>query len=313
MSVSTQEMAALLAGLQSHANGPGRLVRPPIEPLTCSTCREPLDRFHADIGTHPGCDVLPLVPFVSPAPTIGELRHILMDYDANSPRSKQTAIGPSEIATPCDRRLAYALSGTPEQPSGRLKWEAMIGTAVHAVIAKALHEENTRLGRQRWLVEQRVRPDPQIFGSCDAYDTDIDTVIDWKVVGKSSLDKYRRGPGPQYEGQSHLYGRGWQREGRTPVAVRVVFLPRASSFDDGHEWTAAYSRATADSALDRMYSIVERLSEVSAAEIPATPGAACWFCPFLRRGQAADACGCPGDEATDAKRSAKFSEGLIAS
>jgi hypothetical protein len=277
-------------------------------------CGEPLHELLTD-DTHPTCEPEP------PASTIAELRRILIDFDNNSPRSQQVTIGPSEIATPCDRRLSYRIRSTPERHDGRVKWAPLLGTAIHAVNAQALEAENERLGRQRWLVEERVHPDEAISGNCDAYDTDTDTVVDWKLVGPTRLEFYRRhGPGAQYEGQIQMYGRGWQRAGRRPRWVRIVFLPRSTDFDEAYEWTAPYDQAAADACLDRLYRLIVLGKDLGLdddptmwAAVPASPGKDCRFCPYHRRGTPADATGCPGDVAADERREQKFTEGLIAS
>lgn len=334
--ISAAELARVLAGI--GAPPPVANVPPPtaahadaaeatralatLAPLTpqllCTVCRGPLDQAHIDQGTHAACD-----PFVDPGPpppsTLADLRDILIHYDRTRPRSLQTEIGPSEIAVACDRRLGYALRGTPEQPDGRVPWAPLLGTAVHAMLAEALMLDNERLGRERWLIERKVWPDPGVFGHCDALDTDHDTVLDWKLVGKTTLTSVKRhGAGPQYKGQSHLYGRGWQRVGFAPRYVRVVFLARSHDIDESEEWTEPYSRVTADGLIDRMYGVLTMTAELNVeanpgawAEVPALPGRDCRLCPFYRRGGPADATGCPGDVEADARRDAKFRDGLI--
>jgi hypothetical protein len=261
----------------------------------------------------------------APASTIADLRGILVDFEANSARSSQVAPGPSELAVGCDRRLAYRTLSTPERPDGRVKWAPMIGTAVHALIAEALHADNQAAmaaGAEtaRWLVEERVWPDASISGSCDAYDTVNDMVVDWKVVGPSSLTKYRRhGPGPQYEGQIQLYGRGWERAGRRPRWVRIVFLARSHDYEQAWEWTAPYNAAAAEAVLDRLYRLVALTGDLKLADnpdlwgaVPANPGDDCRYCPYLQRGIPAPTnTGCPGDVAADARRTERFTDGLI--
>jgi hypothetical protein len=313
MSVSQAELDALLAGLT-----------PAPSELLCTVCGTRLDEMHRDVGTHPTCEPEPAAAEEPPS-TIAALRGILVDFEANSARTLQVAPGPSEIAVGCDRRLAYRTLSTPEQPDGRVKWAPLIGTAVHALIAEALHADNQRTmaagaQRARWLVEERVHPDPAVSGSCDAYDTETDTVVDWKVVGPTSLTKYRRhGPGPQYEGQIQIYGRGWQRAGRSPHWVRIVFLARGHDYEQAYEWTAPYSRTAADAAIDRLYRIVALTADLKLADtpalwgaVPANPGDDCRYCPYHRRGRPADDTGCPGDVAADERRDQKFTEGLIA-
>lgn len=319
MNISTAEMSALLAGITSHEP-----TMPEDAPkgtdLLCRVCGTRLDEFLAPIGTHPLCDEVMDPSTPKPPSTLPALRGALMEQELARPRSTQVALGPSEIAVECDRRLGYSLRGAPSLDDGRLPWPAIIGTAVHAVIADSFIAENAAIGHERWLVEQRVWPDPSISGSTDAYDTENEMVIDWKVVGTTSLKRYiSKGPGAQYEGQIQLYGLGWQRAGRVPKWVRIVFLPRATGFDDAYEWTAPYSRVAAEAVMERMYATSNLLQDLDVTNnpslwgaVPASPSRMCVWCPYFRRDRAADESGCPGDVKAYAKSDAKFTEGLIA-
>lgn len=305
-------------------DAPGRereYVPPRPSPYRCTVCGGEMDAFHSAIGTHPSCDPEP-APIADPPSTIADLAEVLVEYDHGSERSMQKEIGPSELAVPCERQLAYRLHGKSENPDGRVKWPALQGTAMHALVAEALRKDNARIGRERWLIEREVWPDPHIKGHADLYDTDTNTVIDWKLVGKSRLDVYRRkGPGDRYEGQAQLYGLGYQRAGFPVRFIRVVFLPRTHDFSEAYEWTAAYSRKAAEAWLDRMYRLMDTLhTEVNPSSdphvwesIPATPSDDCRFCPYFRRGRAADGTGCPGDVEAQARRDARFDDGLIPS
>jgi PD-(D/E)XK nuclease superfamily len=289
----------------------------------CLACQRPLDAAFIGDGIHPACDEPPPNrDDEPPPPTLPVLTEALARLDANRPRSLQTSIGPSELATPCPRRLAYGLAHLPRSTrTAHVAWAAWIGTAMHAMIAEALRGHNERLGRERWLIEEEVRPDPAIYGSCDAFDCDTDTVIDWKLVGASSLTRYAtKGPGEQYRGQIQLYGRGWQQAGRRPKWVRIVFLPRASHrITDTYEWTEPYDWRRAEETLDRMYQLAQHVNSPdfnvqSRAwdDIEARPGRDCNYCPFHRPGPPADHTGCPGDVEAEERRLAKFSEGIIA-
>lgn len=305
MSVSQTELAALLASIGAPTREDAAMaaladLKP--EPV-CRVCHLLLDTRHVDLGTHAECDPL-RHDGLPPAPTLPDLSAALVDYEQNSARSQQVAVGPSEIGVGCDRRLGYSLRNAPKQPEHGVKWAPLLGTAVHALIADALKAANDRAGRMRWLVEQRVQPDPAISGSCDAYDTDTNTVIDWKLVGKSTIEKAQRnGPGDQYEKQIHVYGRGWQRIGHDPLWVRIVFLPRWShKIDDAYEWTAPYSRLTAERALTRLRDVDARLTALDVdahserwAQVAATPTSdACYWCPYHRAGPGIDFYGCAG-------------------
>ena len=45
--------------------------------------------------------------------TADEVRRLIIDHDAARPRSQQTHIGPSDLSSPCDRKLVYHLAGVP--------------------------------------------------------------------------------------------------------------------------------------------------------------------------------------------------------
>lgn len=151
-------------------------------PPLCRDCGTELapDLAENNRGLHLGC-----TPPEGPDSTVAEMRDVFITHDANSPRSLQTAIGPSEIGVSCDRALAHRVAGTPRRDDVRVPWAPILGTAIHAYVADMLRAENTRMSRQRWVVEERVWMTEEISGSCDAYDDDNNMVIDWKGL---SLD-----------------------------------------------------------------------------------------------------------------------------
>src|SRR5690606_10389784 len=172
-----------------------------------------------------------------PPSTVAEMRDVLTSLDASRPRSRQTRLGPSELGTPCQRQLAMKLAGIPRRPADkRPPWAPMQGTAIHALMEEALRYHNARLGRQRWVIEERLQIDAEIAGHGDAYDTDTGTVVDWKYVGTTALRDLRRNvPNeqlvkPDYRVQAHLYGYGHERAGRQVRWVRLVFLARSHDF-----------------------------------------------------------------------------------
>jgi hypothetical protein len=283
-------------------------------------CGEPLDASLAEgdgTGLHPGC-VAPL------APVLPALAGILQRHQADQPRSRQRRIGPSQIGEPCDRALAYRLAGVPEVRDEGLKWAPLVGTWAHAGIAEALHQENARLGRQRYMVEQRVTVSEElgIGGTVDCYDTDTGEIIDWKLTGRTRVDHYRRhGPGEVYRTQVQLYGLGWHNAGQTPRSVRLALLPKWSrSLLDGYEWAEPFDPDVAQAALTRLRRLrylVDALgvqtTPANWALIPGQVGNGCSLCDWRRPGGPADATGCPGNTTHLKQRAeASFGKGLVA-
>lgn len=251
-----------------------------------------------------------------PAPEAGnselaaQLRHVIIDAAENAPRSLQADLGPSEAGVECPRRLAYRLmnwtkpeGNTPQQPGGD-PWPSTVGTAVHAWLADTFGKDTSG----RWLVENWLRIAPPLVpgGSCDLYDTHTETVIDWKIVGPTSMRNYKNnGPRRQYVVQAHLYGLGWELAGRHPKRVALAFLPRGGYLSGMWVWSEPYDRQIALDALARLGSIRDLTEAITAAGqigysagwelIPAEPSHSCAWCPWYRPGSADLTSGCPGD------------------
>ncbi len=239
-----------------------------------------------------------------PPSTVVELEQILARHEADRPRSKQTALGPSEVGMECQRALAYRLLNTPEKPDPRLPWAPFIGTAVHASIAEALEAENKRLGRERWIVEQRVTAADDLSGSCDAFDTDHNTVVDWKVLGDKSLGTLPHHMSPEYETQAHIYGLGYENAGHTVEWVRICMLTRSShDFRQSREWTRPYDRAHAERALARLAETKRLITGLRLAagdkgwaDVPGKSSKPCNWCRYYLAGPRPVRAGCPGQE-----------------
>jgi hypothetical protein len=261
----------------------------------------------------------------TPPSTVGELRQVLMDFEASRPRSMQKELGPSELGTPCRQQMARKLAGAPRQPATEPAWAPFQGTAVHASMEDVVAYWNNQLGRERWLAEDRLvvieplpGPDgepafPGIAGNGDAYDTDHGMVVDWKHVGTTALKKLlaaKRAGKPskeqvsqEYRVQGHLYGMGHANKGRDVRYVRLVLLARSWQYDDSAEWTEPYDERIATWAINRYYDVVAQVAELDLTAHPgqitavqASPSSdACKFCPFLIPGRPSDWNGCAGN------------------
>lgn len=199
----------------------------------------------------------------------------------NQPRSLQKTIGPSELGTPCDHCLAAKLAGW-EKLERDVAWLPFIGTCVHNYLEDLFEQkrvEDIADGHSgMFQAERRVQPGlirgEPLTGSTDLYLEHLDSVgspgmtIDWKIVGKSTLDKVKRsGPSPQYQAQAHLYALGWNNAGWPTSHVAIYFMPRnAPNLRDGHIWTARYDEQAALAAIDRankLASVLDGLEQFS--------------------------------------------------
>jgi hypothetical protein len=233
------------------------------------------------------------------------LRRLFLDAivwaDANSDRSIQTTIGPSELGNACMRRLGYSLAGTVPVNTSADPWYAIIGTSVHAWLASGLERyQRDALGRDpltnpRWLLEQQVwTGDPNCpSGHCDLYDLDTETVVDWKVVGPTTMQKVKTlGPAEYYKIQGHTYGKGWRRAGRDVQRVAIVFLPRNAPLNQTYLWIEPFDESVADRALSRLGAIGQASKLIEVYRLPTADG--CTWCPYHRPHTGTDLRGCAG-------------------
>lgn len=237
----------------------------------------------------------------------------ILDADANSPRSQQKAIGPSEVGEPCERQLAYKIHDWPETNTARDPIAAIIGTGFHLWIGERFEARNTQLGGGRYKVEDRVtvRDSPiesaRLAGSADLYDRLIAANLDWKLVGTSSHDKYRRqGPGEKYRIQAHLYGLGQANAGEHVERVVIVFIARYHELKV-HVWSEQYDPQVAHDALARLDRIRAQVLTLDPetnparwADFPIPEKPNCRFCPYLKPGSADLSQGCPGGGSANA-------------
>lgn len=246
--------------------------------------------------THPG---------ITAEQVADELLDIVADSIRNQPRTLQKRIGPSEIDTPCPRRLAYKLLDQPERER-MVAWKATVGTALHSHLADVFDQYNlihaAETGwQERFYVETRVSvgeiDGQEVTGSADLFDRVTLTNWDWKLVGPTQLKKYKKnGPGRQYRGQAHLYGRGWQRAGLGCRHVGIVFFARNGEFADTHVWTEPYDEQVAIDALQRLEGIAIATRMVGPQILDQLDAVDdyCNYCPYFHPGSVDLARGCPG-------------------
>jgi hypothetical protein len=185
------------------------------------------------------------------------------------PRSLQRAIGPSQLGTTCTKHLLHMLNHDPEPIRGAIPWLPTIGTAVHSLLRDVFDGcTDQQLNPPRYLVEHRVEvgnvAGVPITGSSDLFDTHSGTVVDWKIIGKTVMQDYRRkGPRPSYRAQAHLYGRGFALQGYQVNTVMLAFLPRNElSLNARYFWSEPYDERVALAALDRATALTNLIKAV---------------------------------------------------
>lgn len=202
---------------------------------------------------------------------IGDLRGIITHAIDNAPRSLQAQLGPSDIGTGCDRCLAHMLAGSAkrQQPT---PWLPTIGTAVHEWLETTVLRHMGDTGSDRYLPEVTVtvgdlRGQP-ITGHADLFDVHAGAVIDFKIVGKRTLDEAKRGPKATYRNQIHLYGAGVAALGFDVRHVAIWHMPRnAISLDAGHVHTEPWDPQVADDALQRANALAGGVDALGLAAV----------------------------------------------
>lgn len=197
--------------------------------------------------------------------TRDDVRKIVENAILNQPRTLQQTIGPSEIGTDCDRCLGHKLAGTPKRQE--VAWLPYVGTAMHSQLERVLEAAGNRWSTEvRLLVGQIDGHD--ILGSCDLFDAETGTTVDYKLVGKTTLTSARIGPSQQYRIQAHLYGRGWANDEYDVNTVAIWYLPRnAVSLEQSIWWQEPYDEQIALDALARADALAQAIRILGSEQV----------------------------------------------
>lgn len=227
------------------------------------------------------------------------LKQLVRNHDASRPRSLQKRIGPSDVGTPCARRLMYRLVNVDPVNTDSDPWAAIVGTAVHEWLRAAADAENERLGRDRYLTEVKVTLPGYMTGSADLVDLDTNTVIDHKVVGAAALKRVKAGAvSEQYRTQLHIYGLGLQLAGVPIEHVAIAYWSRSGALKDALFWTEPINHELVEAALRRLDALKE-LASLGPAALPLVPtaDAFCLYCPHYLPAATDLETACPGHQA----------------
>lgn len=247
-------------------------------------------------------------PVVTQAVPMGDLgkqltamfKEIFRQYTTMRGRSTQTTLGPSQVGTPCDRRLAmHLMEMKPVNPGGD-GWAAFEGTCVHVGLEEMMTWADANSGR--FATEVRVTfPNKNVpHGTLDLLDRVLCMVDDHKVQGQFAADKLRReGPSPEYRIQLHVYAFGASIRGEKITHVGLISWPRDKpNLDNLYVWTEPYDPAIAREALARVDGIADKIElmqkelepdgdwakprDWEVAERFQIDNSHCTYCPFLQ-------------------------------
>jgi len=280
----------------------------------CQKCGVRLDDLLIRLGDtlHPTC-----VPRDALTILAEDIRSDIVDVirwtDNHSSRSLQKTIGPSELGDSCERKIAYRLAGVNEVNEWADPLPAIVGTAIHAWLERAINKFQAVHHMDRWVTESTVRVDALLRGHVDLYDRETYTIIDFKTMSPTKMKEFKsKGPSDVHIDQVNLYAMGKRNAGEPVRFVSLIAVPRSGWLSDVRVWVGAYEPERAQRALDRMYGIADKLigmgDKIDFASLPASPGRGCSFCPWYVGGDRdASESGCPGDSVAAME---KFAAGL---
>lgn len=188
------------------------------------------------------------------AARVKELFYAYDNRRSSDNRSAQATMGPSEMGTPCDRRLALSLMRMPPVNPGGDGWAAFVGTCIHAGLEQMFMWADAGTGR--FAVEQRLEFDSKYVpkGTADLIDRTLFMLDDHKCQGRWSRNKLRaQGPSRTYRVQAHVYAHGARKRGEKIERVAIISWPRdEATLDDLYVWTEPYRPDIVQEAFDRV-------------------------------------------------------------
>jgi len=166
--------------------------------------------------------------------------------DAGRSRSVQVQIGPSEVGG-CRRKVWYRLNDQPETNGNELKLAAIMGTAIHSEIEKALADNKDV------LVETEVEYDG-MKAHIDCFIPSTGQVIDWKTSKVRNLSYF---PSTQQRWQVQLYGYLLSKNGYQVNQVSLCAIARDGDERNIKVHSEDYDEAIALEALGWLAAVKE--------------------------------------------------------
>ncbi len=170
-------------------------------------------------------------------------------------RAPMGNIGPSMLGG-CERKMGYQLAFGSDGYRDDDSWLATIGTAGHAWLDDVIKRQVEPDGTRRWYGSKWITI--PVRGVIDVYDAHRREIVDFKIVGATTLGKARKGEvDRKYDVQLDVYGVGMIAAGYAVDKVAALFLPKTQGLGKA-VW---YSRPL---DVGRAVAAVSRKNEVAA-------------------------------------------------
>ena len=206
---------------------------------------------------------------------------VLHEKDASKSRSKQKKVGPSEIGG-CRRKVWYRLNDQPETNDDLSKLAAIMGTAIHAEIEKAMQAADPT--GKKYMVETEVEYG-DIKAHVDLFVPETGDVIDWKTSKVRNLSYF---PSLQQRWQVQVYGYLLAKNGYAVNRVSLCAIARDGDERDVKVHTEDYNESIALEALGWLAAVKE------AKEAPAPEKDASYCQHYCKFYDASGQMGCVG-------------------
>jgi CRISPR/Cas system-associated exonuclease Cas4 (RecB family) len=175
---------------------------------------------------------------------------VLHEKDASKSRSKQKKVGPSEIGG-CRRKVWYRLNDQPETNDDLSKLAAIMGTAIHTEIEKAIQAADPT--GKKYMVETEVEYG-DIKAHVDLFVPETGDVIDWKTSKVRNLSYF---PSLQQRWQVQVYGYLLAKNGYAVNRVSLCAIARDGDERDVKVHTEDYDESIALEALGWLAAVKE--------------------------------------------------------
>jgi hypothetical protein len=174
------------------------------------------------------------------------------DYDAARPRSRQAAVGWSEVGG-CRAALGFRLDGAWESDETDT-WAAQRGTAIHEYLGPILAGPGVRIE-----VDTEYRGIP---GHADIVEPDAIDDIKTTSLANSKLWADDHSLLRRKRIQVHGYAAGLVDAGELPAdcTVRLLVIPVDGTFADWWAYEEPFDRSLADEGADRLEEVRERMA-----------------------------------------------------